>query len=79
MDFVDSSSSVCGPRYWNAIDALQNRRLASFLPGPGLIQENWAEQYGPLKTLGHDVLPGFSASGNPPRNKQREPGAKSFF
>ncbi|KAJ5751570.1 hypothetical protein N7520_008487 [Penicillium odoratum] len=60
-------------RYWNAIDALQNRRLA-YLPGSGVIHGNWAEQYGPLGSLGHDPLPGFTESGN-----QREPGANNVF
>ncbi|KAJ5537464.1 hypothetical protein N7494_006943 [Penicillium frequentans] len=39
-------------RHWNAIDALQNRRLASFLPGSGVIHGNWTEQYGRLGNLG---------------------------
>ncbi|KAJ5982521.1 hypothetical protein N7451_012621 [Penicillium sp. IBT 35674x] len=47
-------------RYWNAIDALQNRRLASYLPSSGVIQGNWTEQYGPLGSLGHNSLPGFT-------------------
>ncbi|KAJ5752725.1 hypothetical protein N7520_009642 [Penicillium odoratum] len=63
----------------NAIDALQNRRLASFLPGYGVIHGNWTEQYGPLGTLGHDALPGFSASGNLPLDAQQEPVANNVF
>ncbi|KAJ5556074.1 hypothetical protein N7513_003716 [Penicillium frequentans] len=63
-------------RYWNAIDALQNRRLASYLPGYGVIHGNWTEQYGPLGSLGHDSLTGLTESGNP---SQREPGANNVF
>ena len=42
-------------RFWDTIDALQNRRLASYLPGSGVIHADWAEQSGPA-TQGHDVL-----------------------
>jgi hypothetical protein len=66
-------------RYWNAIDALQNRRLASYLPGSGVIHGNWSEQYGPLGSLGHDSLPGLTESGNPSSSNQQEPGANNVF
>ncbi|KAJ5869325.1 hypothetical protein N7455_004266 [Penicillium solitum] len=48
-------------RFWNTIDALQNRRLASYLPSSGGINGSWPEQDGPLGTLGHNALPQFSA------------------
>ncbi|KAJ5778427.1 hypothetical protein N7520_001673 [Penicillium odoratum] len=66
-------------RYWNAIESLQNRRLASYLPGSGVIHGNWTEQYSPLGSLGHDTLPGFSESGNLSLSNQREPGANNVF
>ena len=44
-------------QFWNAIDAFQNRRLASYLPGSGVIHGNWPEQDGPLGTLSHNDLP----------------------
>ena len=60
-------------RFWNTIEAFQNRRLASYLPGSGVIHGNWPGQGGPLGTLGHNDLPGFSASGNLPLVTQQEP------
>ncbi|KAJ5778449.1 hypothetical protein N7520_001695 [Penicillium odoratum] len=66
-------------RYWNAIDALQNRRLASYLPGSGVIHGNWTEQCVPLGSLGHDSLPGLAESGNPSSNIQQKPGANNVF
>ncbi|KAJ5556610.1 hypothetical protein N7494_000525 [Penicillium frequentans] len=66
-------------RYWNAIDALQNRRLASYLPGSGVIHGNWTEQYDPLGSLGHNSLPGFTESGNPSSSIQQEPEANNMF
>jgi chromosome segregation ATPase len=66
-------------RYWNAIDALQNRRLASYLPGSGVIHGNWTGQYGPLGSLGPDSLPGFTESGNPSSTNQQELGANNVF
>ncbi|KAJ5982153.1 hypothetical protein N7451_012253 [Penicillium sp. IBT 35674x] len=59
-------------RFWNVINALQNRRLASSLPGSGVIHGNWMEQGGPLEALGYDAL-GFPASGNVPPVTQQEP------
>ncbi|KAJ5559365.1 hypothetical protein N7513_001764 [Penicillium frequentans] len=66
-------------RYWNAIDALRNRRLASYLPGSGVIHGNWTEQYDPLGSLGHNSLPGFTESGNPSSSIQQEPEANNMF
>ncbi|KAJ5244737.1 hypothetical protein N7489_004833 [Penicillium chrysogenum] len=60
-------------RFWNTIDALQNRRLASYLPSSGGIHGNWPEQDGPLGTLGHNALPGFSASSDYPLVTQEAP------
>ncbi|CAG8044740.1 unnamed protein product [Penicillium salamii] len=60
-------------RFWNTIDALQNRRLASYLPSSGGIHGSWPEQDGPLGTLGHNALPGFSASSDYPLVTQEAP------
>lgn len=49
-------------RFWSAIDALQNRRLASFLPGSEMIQAEWPDQG--AGTLGHDMVPSISQSNN---------------
>ncbi|CAG8184034.1 unnamed protein product [Penicillium nalgiovense] len=53
-------------QFWNTIDALQNRRLASYLPSSGEFHGGWPEQDGPLGTLGHNALPRFSASSDYP-------------
>ncbi|KAJ5543756.1 hypothetical protein N7513_007264 [Penicillium frequentans] len=66
-------------RYGNAIDALQNRRLASYLPGSGVIHGSWTEQNDPLGSLGHNSLPGFTESGNPSSSIQQEPEANNIF
>ncbi|CAP99998.1 hypothetical protein PCH_Pc22g27100 [Penicillium rubens Wisconsin 54-1255] len=58
-------------RFWNTIDALQNRRLASYLPGSGVIHADCAEQSGPV-TQGHDALLSLSES-NVPLPSQQEP------
>ncbi|KAJ5300115.1 hypothetical protein PENANT_c107G02717 [Penicillium antarcticum] len=50
-------------RFWSTIDAFQNRRLASYLPGSGMIQAEWPDQGG-AGTLGHDMLPSISQSNN---------------
>ncbi|OGE46839.1 hypothetical protein PENARI_c101G07936 [Penicillium arizonense] len=50
-------------RFWSTIDAFQNRRLASYLPGSGMIQAEWPDQGGAV-TLGHDMLPSISQSNN---------------
>ncbi|CAG8891376.1 unnamed protein product [Penicillium salamii] len=60
-------------RFWNTIDALQNRRLASYLPSSGGIHGSWPEQDGPLGTLGHNALPGFSAPSDYPLVTQEAP------
>ncbi|CAP74109.1 hypothetical protein PCH_Pc04g00150, partial [Penicillium rubens Wisconsin 54-1255] len=64
-------------RFWNTIDALQNRRLASYLPGSGVIHADWAEQSGPV-TQGHDALLSLSES-NVPLPSQQEPSATNQF
>lgn len=54
-------------RFWNTIDTLQNKRLASYLPGSGAIHGNWPDQSGPLGNLSHDMLPAFSGSNTLPQ------------
>jgi hypothetical protein len=66
-------------RFWNTIEAFQNRRLASYLPGSGVIHGDWTEQGGPLGTLSHSDLPGFSASGNLPLVTQQEPAPANVY
>ncbi|CAG8904554.1 unnamed protein product [Penicillium nalgiovense] len=60
-------------RFWNTIDALQNRRLASYLPSSGGIHGSWPEQDDPLGTLGHNALPQFSASSGYPLVNEEAP------
>ncbi|KAI3092913.1 hypothetical protein CBS147333_10178 [Penicillium roqueforti] len=60
-------------RFWNTTESLQNRRMASYLPGSGEIHGTWPEQDGPLGTLGHNALPGFSASSDYPVVTQKAP------
>jgi multidrug efflux pump subunit AcrA (membrane-fusion protein) len=67
-DMVSTTS-----RFWNTVDALQNRRLASYLPGSGVIQADWPEQ-GVLATQGHDFPLSFSES-NVPLLDQQKPSA----
>ena len=50
-------------RFWSTIDAFQNRRLASYLPGSGIVQAEWPDQGG-SGILGHDMLPSISQSNN---------------
>ncbi|OQE41738.1 hypothetical protein PENNAL_c0716G11924, partial [Penicillium nalgiovense] len=50
-----------------------NRRLASYLPSSGGIHGSWPEQDGPLGTLGHNALPGFSAPSDYPLVTQEAP------
>jgi hypothetical protein len=64
-------------RFWNTIDALQNRRLASYLPGSGVIHADWAAQSGPV-TQGHDALLSLSES-NVPLPSQQEPSASNQY
>ncbi|KAJ6126429.1 hypothetical protein N7523_002041 [Penicillium sp. IBT 18751x] len=66
-------------RFWNTIEAFQNRRLASYLPGSGVIHGDWTEQGGSLGTLSHSDLPGFSASGNLPLVTQQEPAPANVY
>ena len=66
-------------RFWNTIEAFQNRRLASYLPGSGVIHGDWTEQGGPLGTLSHSDLPGFSALGNLPLVTQQEPAPANVY
>ncbi|KAJ5215325.1 uncharacterized protein N7498_001732 [Penicillium cinerascens] len=66
-------------RFWNTIEAFQNRRLASYLPGSGVIHGDWTEQGGPLGTLSHSDLPGFSASGNLSLVTQQEPAPANVY
>ena len=66
-------------RFWNTIEAFQNRRLVSYLPGSGVIHGDWTEQGGPLGTLGHSDLPGFSASGNLSLVTQQEPAPANVY
>jgi hypothetical protein len=64
-------------RFWNTIDALQNRRLTSYLPGSGVIHPDWAEQTSPA-TQGHDVLLSLCES-NVPLPSQQEPSATNQY
>ncbi|KAJ5117637.1 hypothetical protein N7448_011269 [Penicillium atrosanguineum] len=66
-------------RFWNMIEAFQNRRLASYLPGSGVIHGDWTEQGGPPGTLSHSDLPGFSALGNVPLLTQQEPAPANVY
>jgi hypothetical protein len=53
-------------RFWNTIESLHNYRVASYLPGSGVIHGIWPDQEGPLVSLGNDALPGFSVSSDCP-------------
>jgi hypothetical protein len=66
-------------RFWNTIEAFQNRTLASYLPGSGVIHGDWTEQGGPRGTLSHNDLPGFSASSNLPLVTQQEPAPANVY
>ncbi|CAG7947703.1 unnamed protein product [Penicillium salamii] len=46
-------------RFWNTVDALQNKRLASYLPGSAVIHADWPEQGG-VAPQGHDFPLSFS-------------------
>lgn len=61
-------------RLWSAIEALQNRRLATYLPGCGVIQAKWPDQ-GDSETLGHDMISSISQSNNVTLGTQHEPSA----
>ncbi|KAK9846720.1 hypothetical protein MYU51_001357 [Penicillium brevicompactum] len=60
-------------RFWNTVDALQNKRLASYLPGSGVIHEDWPEKGG-VATQGDDFPFNFSEP-NVPLPDQQEPSA----
>jgi hypothetical protein len=60
-------------RFWNTIESLHNYRVASYLPGSGVIHGTWPGQDGPLVFLGHEALPGFSASSDFPLSNQQAP------
>ncbi|OQE56708.1 hypothetical protein PENNAL_c0407G09282 [Penicillium nalgiovense] len=64
-------------RFWNTIDALQNRQLASYLPGSGVIHADWAEQSGPA-TQDHNGVLTLSES-NAPLPSQQELSATNQF
>jgi hypothetical protein len=66
-------------RFWNTIESLQNHRMASYLPGSGEIHGTWPDQDGPLVPLGHDALPGFSASTNYPLATQQAPDSTNQY
>jgi hypothetical protein len=53
-------------RFGNLIDALQNKRLASFLPGTEMLHGDWATPADPSGSTDPNALPGFSGSSNPP-------------
>ncbi|KAI3090632.1 hypothetical protein CBS147333_10328 [Penicillium roqueforti] len=60
-------------QFWNTVDALQNKRLASYLPGSGVIHADWPEQGG-VATQSHDFPLSFSEPNVPPLDQQ-EPSA----
>lgn len=55
------------------VDALQNKRLASYLPGSGVIYEDWPEKGG-VATQDDDFPFSFSEP-NVPLPDQQEPSA----
>ncbi|CAG8662589.1 unnamed protein product, partial [Penicillium salamii] len=60
-------------RFWNTIESLHNHRVASYLPGSGVIHGTWPDQNSPPVSLGHDALPGFSASSDYLLDTQQAP------
>ncbi|KGO69295.1 hypothetical protein PITC_094940 [Penicillium italicum] len=40
---VGSGTRSTTTRFWNTVDALQNRRLASYLPGSRVFHADWPE------------------------------------
>ncbi|CAG8109793.1 unnamed protein product [Penicillium nalgiovense] len=66
-------------RFWNTIDALQNRRLASYLPSSGGIHGSWPDQDVPLRTLGHNALPQFSTPSDYPLVAQEAPASSNQY
>ncbi|CAG7979303.1 unnamed protein product [Penicillium salamii] len=61
-------------RFWNTIESLHNYRVASYLPGSGVFHGN-----SPLASLGHDALPGFSASSDYPLATQQAPESINLY
>ena len=61
-------------RFWNTVNALENKRLASYLPGSGVIHEDWPEQGGGVATQGDEFPLSFSEP-NVPLLDQQEPSA----
>lgn len=53
-------------RFWNTIETLHNRRLASYLPGSGVIHGNWPDRSGPSGALSQSTFSGFSGLSNIP-------------
>jgi hypothetical protein len=53
-------------RFGNLIDTLQNKRLASFLPGTEVFHGNWVAPADPSGPTDPNALPGLSGSSNPP-------------
>lgn len=66
-------------RFWNTIESLHNYRVASYLPGSGVIHGTWPDQDGPLVPLGHDALPEFSASSDYPLTTQQAPDSTNQY
>lgn len=56
-------------RFWNTVDALQNKRLVSYLPGSGVIHADWPEQGG-VATQGDDFPFSFSEPNVPLPDQQ---------
>jgi small-conductance mechanosensitive channel len=65
-------------RFWNTIESLHNYRVASYLPGSGVIHGTWPDQDA-LVSLGHDALPGFSASSDYPLATQQAPDSTNQY
>jgi multidrug efflux pump subunit AcrA (membrane-fusion protein) len=60
-------------RFWNTVDAFQNKRLASYSPGSRVNHADWPGQKG-VATQGHDFPLSFSEP-NVPLLDQQEPSA----
>ncbi|KAJ5568946.1 hypothetical protein N7450_011432 [Penicillium hetheringtonii] len=52
--------------FGNFIDILQNKRLASLLPGTEVFNGNWPAHGGSVGAADPTAVPGFSESSNPP-------------
>jgi hypothetical protein len=66
-------------RFWNTIESLHNYTVASYLPGSGVIHGTCPDQNGPLVSLGHDALPGFSVSNDYPLATQQAPDSTNQY